>query len=82
MSFDVSVFLDAFRLFFRRIWPGANSLFSGSPFLFHLIRDHLQTGDEVPVDHCALLALVFEEPFSVMSHIVPFAVLLTLKSSF
>ena len=50
-------------------------------FLFHLIRDHLQPGDEVPVDDCALLALVLEEPFSVMSYIVPFAVLLTLKSS-
>ena len=50
-------------------------------FLFHLIRDHLQPRDEVPVDHCALLALVLEEPFSVMSYIVPFAVLLTLKSS-
>ena len=91
MSFAVSAFLDAVRLFFRRIWPGANSwspefsiflFFEFSGFyliLFHLIRDHLQPCDEVPVDDCATLAFVLQKPFTVVSDIIPLAVLLALK---
>ena len=91
MLFAVSAFLDAVRLFFRRIWPGANSwspkflIFWFSSFgvfyliLFHLIRDHLQPCDEVPVDDCATFAFVLQKPFTVVSDIIPFAVLLALK---
>ena len=47
--------------------------------LFHLIRDHLQPCDEVPVDDCAAFAFVLQKPFTVVSHIIPLAVLLALK---
>ena len=88
MSFAVSAFPDAVRLFFRRIWPGANSWssqFFGFHLIFlcsHLIRDHLQPCDEVPVDDCATLAFVLQKPFTVVSDIVPLAVLLPLQSIF
>ena len=47
--------------------------------LFHLIGDHLQPCDEVPVDDCAAFAFVLQKPFTVVSHIIPLAVLLALK---
>ena len=81
MAFAVSAFPDAVRLLFRRTWPGSNSW--SSQFLgFHLIRDHLQPCDEVPVDDCATLAFVLQKPFTVVSDIVPLAVLLPLQSIF
>ena len=47
--------------------------------LFHLIRDHLQPCDEVPVDDCPTFAFVLQKPFTVVSDIIPLAVLLALK---
>ena len=49
---------------------------------FYLIRDHLQPCDEVPVDDCATFAFVLQKPFTVVSDIVPLAVLLPLQSIF
>ena len=87
MAFAVSAFPDAVRLLFRRTWPGSNSW--SSQFLgfhlilgFYLIRDHLQPCDEVPVDDCATFAFVLQKPFTVVSDIVPLAVLLPLQSIF
>ena len=48
--------------------------------LDHLIWDHLQPCDEVPVDDCATLAFVLKKPFTVVSDIIPLAVLLALKN--
>ena len=57
---------------------GFHLIFLGS----HLIRDHLEPCDEVPVDDCATLAFVLQKPFTVVSDIVPLAVLLPLQSFF
>ena len=55
------------------------AVFGFSPdFGSHLIGDHLQPCDEVPVDDCATLAFVLQKPFTVGSDIVPLAVLLPL----
>ena len=55
--------------------------FSGSHLILcHLIGDHLQPCDEVPVDDSATLALVLQEPLRVVSDIISFTVLFALKT--